>query len=36
MPGKVARPAHVVVGVHQRDERTLGAPSEYAMSDLLF
>ena len=27
---KLTRPAHVVVGVHQRDERTLGAPSEYA------
>ena len=23
---KLTRPAHVVVGVHQRDERTLGAP----------
>ena len=27
---KLTRPAHVVVGVHQRDESTLGAPSEYA------
>ena len=27
---KLTRPAHVMVGVHQRDERTLGAPSEYA------
>ena len=27
---KLTRPAHVIVGVHQRDDRTLGAPSEYA------
>jgi hypothetical protein len=27
---KLTRPAHVVVGVHQRDERTLGAPGDYA------
>ena len=26
----LTKPAHVIVGVHQRDERTLGAPEAYA------